>query len=54
LTEQLRFLEGKYRQSQDDRRLMESENNHKLNQNMSYIQELIKELDILKLQNTDA
>ena len=33
---------------------MESENNHKLNQNMSYIQELIKELDILKLQNADA
>jgi len=33
---------------------MESENNHKLSQNMGYIQELIKELDLLKLQNADA
>jgi hypothetical protein len=33
---------------------MENENQMKLNQNMGYIADLIKELELLKLQNGDA
>lgn len=54
LQEQFTFLDKKYRQSQDERRALERDNDVKISNNLSTIDASIRELNYLRDQNRDA